>query len=713
MRALIALLILVCHVTLLLSQTYIKGKVVDDNGNNVSGANVYIKGSYDGTSTDSSGQFIFKTLKKGTNILIVSFVGYKEFSRSYDLDGKDIIVEVIISEIPNEMNSVVVQAGTFGAADSKKAVRLSSYDILTTASAVGDVYGALHSFPGTSVVGEDGGLFVRGGEGYETKTFMDGMLVHKPFTSKMPDLPSRGRFMPLLFSGTTFSTGGYSAEYGQAMSSALILTSNGMPDEPITSVSILPFGGGISKTFKGQNTSFAISGNFYNLTPYNAIIKQDVDWDHSPQSTDVGYIFRHQTSHGTMIKSYLNVSRAKSSLWMQNFNFLNKKDHISLTNDDIYSNTTCIGKMNERWDYKTGIAYTYDDEIITLNNDLVEGKERNYQIKSVLNRKINDKLKFRAGAEIWIKEYYFAYSSPKKFGQYNTSFTNLLPASFIESDYLFSKKLSTRLGIRTEYSSLGEKVNLAPRISLAFQTGSFSQISVASGIFYQGPENEYLRFNKKLGNEKAVHYIMNYQYVKESVTFRVEGYYKDYANLVKFDSINSPSANAYNNKGYGYARGFDIFYRVNKGLDKNDFWLSYSFLDTKRKYHDFPFLAVPSHFPKHTFSVSHKRLIAKTNTLIGFTYIFASGRTYTDPNYKGFMNSWTGTYNDLSFSANYLWHLWNNLTVIHFSVSNVFGFENTYGYHFSSNIGEDGKFKAYPIKPGAKRFILLGIFFSI
>lgn len=43
-------------------------------------------------------------------------------------------------------------------------------------------------------MGEEGRLFVRGGEAYETKTFMDGMLIHTPYFSKTPDLPEQQIF---------------------------------------------------------------------------------------------------------------------------------------------------------------------------------------------------------------------------------------------------------------------------------------------------------------------------------------------------------------------------------------------------------------------------------------------------------------------------------------------------------------------------------------
>jgi len=104
-------------------------------------------------------------------------------------------------------------------------------------------------------------LFVRGGESYETKTFMDGKLVKSPYFSKTPDIPARGTYLPLLFSETTFSTGGYSAEYGQAISSVVDLTTNGLETEDKNSIAIMTVGdtASIGKRFK--NSSLAVSGS--------------------------------------------------------------------------------------------------------------------------------------------------------------------------------------------------------------------------------------------------------------------------------------------------------------------------------------------------------------------------------------------------------------------------------------------------------------------
>ena len=76
-----------------------------------------------------------------------------------------------------ELKAVVISAGTFEASDQKRASALNPIDIVTTASANGDITSALKTLPGTQQVGESEGLFVRGGTASESKIFIDGTLV--------------------------------------------------------------------------------------------------------------------------------------------------------------------------------------------------------------------------------------------------------------------------------------------------------------------------------------------------------------------------------------------------------------------------------------------------------------------------------------------------------------------------------------------------------
>ncbi len=210
----------------IIAQTIIRGSVKDESGEEIVGANIYLEGTYDGTTSGVDGSFEFSTYETGDHILIVSFIGYENNKRPLNLDGKEYSFEIILSESVNQMKTIVITAGTFEASDQSKNEVLRPLDIVTTAGATADIAGALNTLPGTQTVGEEGRLFVRGGDAYETTTFIDGMLVIDSYERTVPNVPTRSRFSPMMFKGASFSTGGYSAEYGQGLSSALILNTN-------------------------------------------------------------------------------------------------------------------------------------------------------------------------------------------------------------------------------------------------------------------------------------------------------------------------------------------------------------------------------------------------------------------------------------------------------------------------------------------------------
>ncbi len=158
--------------------------------------------------------------------MISTFIGYKNAQQTVELTGNAVHLTITLKEEINQLDAVTISAGSFTAGDEKRRTILKDVDIATTAGATADIAGALNTLPGTTKVGESGRLFVRGGDSNETRTFIDGMVVLDAYGPSAPSTPARGRFLPFMFKGTSFSTGGYSAEYGQAISSAINMNSN-------------------------------------------------------------------------------------------------------------------------------------------------------------------------------------------------------------------------------------------------------------------------------------------------------------------------------------------------------------------------------------------------------------------------------------------------------------------------------------------------------
>lgn len=692
------------------AQVEITGTVATKDGVSVPGANIFIQGTYDGCTSDSLGYFHFKTSTVGSQLLITSFIGYETQAISLEIGESNVSnLQVILKENVSELDEVVINAGTFEASDKKKSVLLKPLDIALTAGANGDIFGAFGTLPGSHLVGEEGRLFVRGGEAYETKTFMDGMLIHTPYFSKTPDLPTRGRFSPLLFNGMVFSTGGYSAEYGQALSSIVALNTTALEPETKSSLSLLTVGVQGSHAKRWKNTSLAVTGELLQLGLSNKLFKQNIDWIKDPVIAGSTLMFRQKTSQTGMIKTFGSFSLNTSSLMYDNFQESTFQD-ITITNYNTYLNTTYNELLNEKWMINTGVAINFDNEKMNLPDQQIFTTKKNSQVKVKLTNFTSEKITTKMGVDY----IYYNYNQEISMdGDFLLSFSNKQLSSFIESEIKAGRNLAFKAGVRAEHSSLLMKTNLMPRLSAAVKTGKNSQLSMAFGQFRQNPEDDYLKFSSELSPEKSTHSILTYQYKKDSRTLRIEAYDKSYSKLIKFENRYSFELGNFSNDGYGYSRGIDVFWRDKKTMGKSDYWVSYSWNDSKRNYMDFPVEATPHYVSEHNLSVVYKKFFTKINTFGSATYSFASGRPYYNPNNPVFMADKTKSYNDLSLGITHILYLFNTQTVIHLIVNNVLGFNNIHSYAYNDTPNNLGNYEAKPVTPPSKRMAVLLISFLL
>jgi hypothetical protein len=684
-------------------QTVIKGTITDKRKNPIPLANVYIKDTYDGASSDTLGNFKITTFEEGEFTLIVSYIGYKKYEEVLKLEKKEIVRNIILEEEAGQLRTIVISAGAFEASDEKKAVNFRPLDIVTTAGADGDLYGALNTLPGTQQIGEQEGLFVRGGSSVETKTIIDEMVVLNPYFTSVPDVPQRGRFSPFLFKGTIFSTGGYSAQYGQALSAAVILKSQDLPPISNSGLSLLAVGFAGVHTERWENTSLTVSAEYTNLAPYLDVFPTRIEWDKPPISKGGSIVFRHKTSSTGILKFYGTFNRSDLSLFQEDLNApIGSKNFFKLNNNNIYTNASYKDVLGEDITYFVGTSYTKNIDDINAEPNEIQTDADLAQLKFTLNKPFAENILFTVGAEGMMQN-----SDDKGIFNgltLNRKLEDKYFATFAESDITFTDNFAGRFGVRFENSKIINKNNVAPRISLAYLTSETSQVSFAYGKFYQTPDKQFLYFGENLTYENATHYILNYQILKERTTFRIEGYYKKYDDLIKRDNS---ALFSYNNEGTGYARGIDIFWRDKQTFSNVDYWVSYSFLNTERDYRDFPKSAQPTFATPHTFSIVYKQYVPEITTSFGLTYSIATGRPYYNPNNSEYLGDRTKSIQNLSLNASYITNISGNFTVVFVSLGNVLGINNIYGYRFSN----DGARSSAIVSPSLRTFFV-GVFIS-
>jgi len=690
-------------------QNIIYGMVTDTNSEPLFGVNIYIKGAYDGASTNEKGMFKFRTDVSGIKTLIASCIGFKKHEQEIDLSSDSVEIKIILEEEINKIDGITISAGAFEAGDKKKSVILRTFDIVTTAGATADITGVMNTLPGTQTVGEEGRLFVRGGSSHEVKSFINGLLIAEPYGLTPQHIPSRFRFNPFLFKGVFFSTGGYSAEYGQALSSVLQLETYDLPARSQTDISLMTVGTDISQTIRKNNTSLYGQVQYTDLSAYYMLVPQKDDWERAPYSFNTTLHFKQKVGQHGKIQAYTNYDRSNMVVNQPFPGDIYQQTQFDITTHNLYTNIAVSNSIGESLSYRGGIAYTNNlNHVLTDVGDL-DTKVNSIHAKLVLEHDLSENVLFKYGAE-WIYDEYQELTFDRDENQ--TSYFNLknhLISPFAEASVYFSNKLMARFGTRYEYNQLISSHDLAPRVSLAYKLNKNNQFSMAFGRFSQLPIREYLKWDSELQPEKASHYILNYQYTKEGRIFRSEVYFKKYDQLVTQQS-DVEQYHEYENGGYGEAKGIEIFWRDSRTFESIDYWISYSYLDTKRKYDIFPDLVMPYYASNQNITIVYKHFITPIKSQIGWTYSFASGRPYTDPNTGEYNSRYTGAYHDLSLNYSYL--VKPNI-IIHAAVSNVFGFKNIFGYQYSSKPNENGIYESIPIEPQAKRFIFLGFFITI
>lgn len=688
-------------------QVTISGTVRDEKGKPVPSANVYIDGTYDGATTGADGAFSFETTEKGAQVLVITFLGHDDVRIDFVVEEykpKD----YSLSENVNTLDAVVISAGSFSAGDNTKTTALKPLDIVTTAGSAGNIVAALQTLPGTQTVGESGRLFVRGGESDETQTFVDGIRVAQPYGASANNIPTRGRFSPFLFKGMTFSTGGYSAEYGEALSSVLLLNTVDEPAQEQTEVSVMTVGGGVGHTEKWEKSSLSVNTAYINLQPYQWIVPQNVHWNKPYQSLSGESVFRYRFNNNGLLKFYAAFDHADFSLDQEDVNSP-APVRVDMKNNNLYMNTSYKGMFGVQWTLFAGLGYGYSRNDIGLDTNNVNNDENTAHLKLKLSKKFSEKARLTFGADGFVTDFSEKYSEVSGFA-FNSGYNSNIGAVYAEGDIFFTKNFALKAGLRASYAEMLKQSTIEPRAALAYKVSDNGQFSLAYGDFYQAPKQDYLKYSTAFEHEKTSHYIFNYMYNNDGRTLRAELYYKDYANLVKYNTSTPQYNSVYTNGGSGFAKGIDLFWRDNKSVKGVDYWISYSYIDSERDYKNYTYGVTPSYIAKHNFSIVGKYWINSLRSQLGVTYSYNSGRPYNDPNQQEFMAGKTKSYNNLSLSWAYLL---SQQKILYFSVSNVLGSDNIFGYNYANNPDANGVYPRQAVTQPASRFFFVGFFWTI
>lgn len=130
------------------------------------------------------------------------------------------------------------------------------------------------------------------------------------------------------------------------------------------------------------------------------------------------------------------------------------------------------------WTLNAAASYSDNKDFIFINDFPIQNKNSFLETRLSFSHPISELSVIRFGGEFQNVNSSTAYSTFS-----STEFKEKYTAAFVEADLYITTKLVSRIGLRGENSEILSKQNLAPRISLAYKTGEFSQFSLHTAIF--------------------------------------------------------------------------------------------------------------------------------------------------------------------------------------------------------------------------------------
>jgi hypothetical protein len=710
MMRFLGLIVFVLFAGMLNAQTIVKGTLKDENGKPVMYANIFVKLAKVGGVSSELGEFSFVVNRVGVDTLIVSSIGLQKIKKPIDLSDKELVLNLVMTFPEKMLEEVVISAGMIEASNERSVAVLKPLDIVTTAGGQGDIVGAIQTLPGVQRNGGDQtGLMVRGGDVNESSMIIDGMIAQNAFQSSVPGVSQRSRFNPFQFKGTSFSSGGYTARYGQALSAVLDLQTNDLPEKSNLNVGANMAGISVSGTKLMEKNAIEYSGNYQNLAPFYGLTPTNVKFYKVPQggTFSTRWISKLDNDKG-LFKMNFSKSFSKSGIEINNPMVPGTKINYNLENENIYFNSSFTYAATNKLNYFTAFSFSNNTDDIGFGLFNIYKNDGRVQGRAELRYEANKKFNVLVGTEIQRISYIQKYDMT--FGK----FDELLSAGYTEAEFKIGRKFALKPGVRGEYSQLLAKGNLVPRLSFAIRTGKNTQLSFAGGSFYQTAAVNYLIQGYRPDFQKSIHYMLNYQYMKKGRVFRLEGYYKDYQQLIREKGV-AYTPNQFrtdfgilDNTGSGYAQGIDVFWRDKESVKNLDYWISYSFIDTKRLYQNYTDKVTPDYVSKNNLNIILKYLVEKINTNFSFSYNYSSGRPYYNPSPTvNFLSDHVKDYQNLAMTASYLKSFKKVFAVFYVSLDNMLNTKNVLGYRYSM----DGK-SSYPIVPPMYRSIFVGMNFS-
>lgn len=502
--------------------------------------------------------------------------------------------------------------------------------------------------------------------------------------------------------GINFSSGGFSAKFGNVLSSVLDLKSYNMPQGTGMFAWVGLANASLAGVYLSNDGNFGatFSGGKLFLEPYFFVNGENSEYSPIPQSNVFGGTLSQKLGDRGFIKFYGNYSDDK--IGIRNISpsydgFFNSKSKSYFSNLKLSISPSTSTLLDAGLSFS---LYERDQNygILNINSEDIYSKFR-----IDFKKQVSDNIDINTGAEYEYNSTNFSGAVPEN--SYNlrlnapslyfdTNEKTSRVGGYVESEIRVTDNFFVIPGIRSDYHTLSKEVSFDPRISMGYKISKNNVLRGAFGIYHQYPNiNDYYRtIDNGLNPESAMHYILGYEFNEDGkIIFRVESYYKDYKILVLLDTNDY----LYKSSGNGTAKGIDVFLKV-KIDNKFTGWISYAYTDSKRKQYEAHSETSADYDITHNVSVVASYNIFDDLTA-GATYKISTGKPFTPvvgsyyepvqnlyvPIYAEINSDRFPKYQRVDLNLQHIFSLLGRFAVVAVAVNNIFNQKNLYDYTYN------------------------------
>ena len=563
-------------------RAHVTGTVVDGAGGALPYATVLLVGTETGAVTDASGAFAFSTPERGRQRLRFSSVGYEGAERAVSLGAGDTArVDVVLREAVLDLGQAVVSADAFVAGEGMGG--LSALDVVTTPGAAADLFQAIRSFPGLTEAEEGAGLFVRGGDVEETAVLLDGARLLQPYRYESPLGGTFGAVSPWLVQGTRFSTGGFSARYGGALSGVLALDSQDEPvaDAQTLSLSLAAASAGADITLGEGGARVAANQSFTDALFW--VNGRGGDWETAPRSTDVSALYALPTGSGGRLKLLAMGGRDKLGVRLDEPSFAGVFESEGAGGIGLAEWTG----LWRGWSVGATAHHARHGSEQAIGSFRLRPSNWATGLRATAEREVTPRLIVHLGAEGAALSTRYRGEIPQGDVSDPEAAVTVFDerergrhgGAWAEAEAKLSRTVAATVGLRAD-AHAATPATVDPRANVFVQVARGTRLRLAAGRYSQAPDLATVAASGEttLGTPRATHLVAGVLHERGALTLRAEAYSKRYRDLVV-----ERSGTVYGTLGTGHARGLDLFARwgaVESAPVSG--WVSYSLLDARR-----------------------------------------------------------------------------------------------------------------------------------